>query len=268
MSRTLCKKLGKHMWLWPWQHTKRCAVCGAVKNLCTGENTISANPGGVGDVMRWSGTQPALNEGDIGMDTSSGRPSAYIHLNDRDLIHIDESMVQMETQRLSAPQTVVTMNIYASGVDIAVAVSGSFLSRNDGTSTLIEMRPAGWSVAGTDYDVIERTRYTIGGATSENHVGHNAHGIMYLDFDDEAELHEGWFQSFFWVIDDQAWLTINTQSGFTEHRVNDIIVTSHAYTRMFRVEDFSQIEIDANSSGFFQPASRFTVAWWPMKIIP
>lgn len=43
-----------------------------------GENSIEMSPSGVGDVLRWSGTQAAVGAGDLGMNVGTGRPSAYV----------------------------------------------------------------------------------------------------------------------------------------------------------------------------------------------
>jgi len=269
MDNTVCKKIGRHFWLWPWQHTKRCAVCGAVKNLKVGENTITASPDipPVTDVLRWSISQSSLNEGDIGMDTNLGRPQAYMHSDNRDLIHADESMAQYETQRLSAPQHSVYLAVDSSK-DVAVSISGAFIGVNSGFPVYIEMRPSTYVVGANDFAVIERTRYRIGVGTGEDHVGHNGHGIMYMNSIDSGERHEGWFQSFFWVDDQRDWLTITTQSGHTEiYEAAEYIVTSHAYTRIQVIEDFNLIEIAGNANDFFQIGSRFTAAWWPMKAL-
>jgi hypothetical protein len=43
-----------------------------------GERSITCSPAGVGDVIRWSASKPAIAAGDIGMDTATGRPAAFV----------------------------------------------------------------------------------------------------------------------------------------------------------------------------------------------
>lgn len=79
MSARVCT----HLWLWPWQQHKRCALCGAVRTLHAGKYSIDASyygaPGpAVHDVLRWSGTQAALAAGDAGMSAATGKLDAYI----------------------------------------------------------------------------------------------------------------------------------------------------------------------------------------------
>ncbi|MDO8598089.1 MAG: hypothetical protein Q7R45_15880, partial [Sulfuricaulis sp.] len=67
-----------HLFLWPWQNTKRCLFCGAFNELKVGQNTITTCPAGVGDLFRWSATKAAVAAGDLGMNQTTGRPSAYV----------------------------------------------------------------------------------------------------------------------------------------------------------------------------------------------
>lgn len=48
-----------------------------VESMQFGENTIAFNPGGAGDIIRWSASQAAIAAGDIGMDTATGRPIVH-----------------------------------------------------------------------------------------------------------------------------------------------------------------------------------------------
>lgn len=48
-----------------------------VKNVHVGEHSITLDPGG-SDVIRWSATTNAAQAGDVGMNTTTGRPSAFI----------------------------------------------------------------------------------------------------------------------------------------------------------------------------------------------
>lgn len=41
--------------------------------------SITLSPAGVGDVIRWLASKAAVALGDIGMDTTTGRPSAFVH---------------------------------------------------------------------------------------------------------------------------------------------------------------------------------------------
>lgn len=82
--------------------------CGAllVKNMKVGGNTITLSPSGVGDVIRWSATKASVAAGDIGMSTTTGRPSAFIGGAARD---ISEDATNLNT----APG----YGIYGSGSD-------------------------------------------------------------------------------------------------------------------------------------------------------
>lgn len=55
-------------------YPQRICKCGAMK---IGKNTITLSPGGA-DVLRWSTTQAATAAGDIGMNVTTGRPSAFV----------------------------------------------------------------------------------------------------------------------------------------------------------------------------------------------
>lgn len=66
----------------------RICVCGAFwapGGTRVGENSISISPTAAGDVVRWSGTQAAVQAGDLGMNTTSGRPSAFVGGSAQDL---------------------------------------------------------------------------------------------------------------------------------------------------------------------------------------
>lgn len=71
---------------------KICA-CGEVRGVSSikiGQNTIDVGAGGAGDVIRFTGSQAALQAGDLGMDNVSGRPRAFIESEDRLMAHVDE----------------------------------------------------------------------------------------------------------------------------------------------------------------------------------
>lgn len=55
-----------------------------------GENSIEMSPSGVGDVVRWSATKNAVAAGDLGMNTSTGRPSFFDGSTVRNVAHTDE----------------------------------------------------------------------------------------------------------------------------------------------------------------------------------
>lgn len=72
---------------------QKICVCGEVRGVSAikvGKNTIDVGGGGAGDVIRWSGTQAALQVGDLGMNVTTGRPSAFIEGEARDLGYDDE----------------------------------------------------------------------------------------------------------------------------------------------------------------------------------
>lgn len=67
----------EHLWLWPWQKTKRCLWCGSFNELSAGDNTITLSPSGGGDVIRWSNSKSPSAKGDLGMDRSTGKAMIY-----------------------------------------------------------------------------------------------------------------------------------------------------------------------------------------------
>lgn len=58
----------------------RICRCGAfwARESKIGKGSITASPAGVGDVIRWSGTQAAIALGDLGMDVATGRPAVFV----------------------------------------------------------------------------------------------------------------------------------------------------------------------------------------------
>jgi hypothetical protein len=70
-----------------------------------GENTITVCPGGT-NVIRWSGTQLALQAGDLGMSLASGRPQAWISGANHQIAHVDELPV-VPTSTISSGSTSV-----------------------------------------------------------------------------------------------------------------------------------------------------------------
>lgn len=67
--------------------------CGELRGITSakiGKNTIDVGGAGAGDVIRFSGSQAALQAGDLGMDNVSGRPRAFIEGEDRLMPHVDE----------------------------------------------------------------------------------------------------------------------------------------------------------------------------------
>jgi hypothetical protein len=51
-----------------------------LRGVTFGERSIAISPnvGGIKDILRWSAAQVALAAGDLGMDTATGRPQAFI----------------------------------------------------------------------------------------------------------------------------------------------------------------------------------------------
>lgn len=72
---------------------QKICVCGELRGISAikvGKNTIDVGAAGAGDIIRWSGTQAALQAGDLGMNVTSGRPSAFIDGEAKDLGYDDE----------------------------------------------------------------------------------------------------------------------------------------------------------------------------------
>jgi len=273
MSVGICKKRGKHVWLWPWQQTKRCAVCGAFKNLKVGENTITWSPDltPVTDILRWSSSNGTSQAGDLGMTTGSGngRPRAYIHTLDRDLVHIDETMVQIRTALVGVPTQIINFTGINGDEDIAYCLTGYFEGDNAGVPHWIELDINSNPGTVNEQYRIEKTRYELpGGPISEDHTsGTTAHPIMWIRNGD-GEIHEGWFQTWIWALKSYDWIFANTLSGHTENfGGDDFVVTSHSFLRL-EADQITSIQVDGNIGAFFEPGSRFTLTWWPMKDLP
>jgi hypothetical protein len=88
-----CSAFGKHRPIairrgYP-QVICRCGSLG-VRSLKIGENTIRMSPAGVGDVIRWTGTQAAVATGDIGM-AASGRPQVFVGGSNQQLAIVAET---------------------------------------------------------------------------------------------------------------------------------------------------------------------------------
>jgi hypothetical protein len=72
---------------------QKICVCGEVRGISAikiGQNTIDVGAGGAGDVIRFTGSQAALQAGDLGMDNVTGRPRAFIEGEDRLMPSVDE----------------------------------------------------------------------------------------------------------------------------------------------------------------------------------
>ena len=135
------------------------------KGLKFGSNTIDLSPSGVGDVIRWSGTQAALAAGDLGMDVSTGRPSAVIDDVVKALAHTDESgsLIKIESKLV----TVATDTLLFSGLDGNTSKNYQIRGRivNDGGGTaFIEMNPNGDPLSST----LKNVRHTFDSAAGHS----------------------------------------------------------------------------------------------------
>lgn len=61
-----------------------------LRGVTFGKNSITVSPTGVGDVVRWSGTQAPVAAGDIGMNKTSGRISMFVDAAARDVAYQGE----------------------------------------------------------------------------------------------------------------------------------------------------------------------------------
>jgi len=168
MKRPLCTRLGSHLWLWPWQVTQRCVLCGAMKNLHVGEQSITLSPAGVGDVARWSGSQAAAAAGDIGMDTSTGRGELYLAAlsASKKMACLDDVVggfgVQLITSTTIKPYSTI-------GAALAVASAGDIVSVGPGTWNESVTVPAGVTLRGSGFGTVINgsaatgTRVALGG---------------------------------------------------------------------------------------------------------
>jgi len=270
MKKSLCKKIGRHFWLWPWQRCKRCIVCGAFQTLQAGENTITSSPSAGFDVLRWSGSQNALQAGDLGMDTATGRPQAYIHSANRDLIHIDESMAQIETIRVSAPTNSVGYGPVVGDRAGAFCITGMYLGLQQAPSLdyLIYLGVNGTGPAlGNSHYIIEDTYGTPG----DTQYSGNRNAIVHGWDGDFGDVHEGWFQTWVWVGRDIEYIVANTRAGVMQWDDGVLFsTTQHSYLRMLQSDvgsEITSLEIITDPVGFFQAGSRFTFSWWPMQTL-
>lgn len=124
---SICSIIG-HMWLWPWQEHRRCACCGRFKSMAVGRHSITT----ANDLIHWSVTQAPTAAGDLGMDVSSGRPSAWIGGAARPLMHLYESEVfingseAVDDERLRITDGTVIFHGSTGGSPIPDDTAGTF----------------------------------------------------------------------------------------------------------------------------------------------
>lgn len=79
-------------------------IDGRIVHFKAGLATITLSPSGIGDVVRWSGTQAAVGAGDLGMNQSTGRPSAFIGGSARNIRGEHEQIIPEGTVAFTANQ--------------------------------------------------------------------------------------------------------------------------------------------------------------------
>lgn len=76
-----------------------------IKNAHFGENSITLSPAGIGDVVRWSGSVNAQASGDLGMNTTTGRPNFYDGSSTQTVAHEAEVIKEDGTNTFTADQS-------------------------------------------------------------------------------------------------------------------------------------------------------------------
>jgi len=124
-------------------------VCGAFKNVQIGSNTIEGAPDGL-DLFRWDGTQAALQAGDLGMNTSSGRISLYVDGSAQDVALLSEaggSGISLITDSSVSTYSTIT-------AALAAASSGDIVRVGPGTYSESVTVPAGVKLQGGGFRTI------------------------------------------------------------------------------------------------------------------
>jgi len=239
--------------------------------LQAGENTIESTPVLGHDVLRWSGSQNALQAGDLGMDVSNGRPQMFRGGTSRDLIHIDESLTQIETIRVvGSPANEIRFIDLDGDGDGAYCLTCMYIGLMDAPTTeylmYLDINGNGPD-PGNNYYVIEETL----GAASENIYSGSRTAILHGDNGDFVNPHEGWFQTWIWPGRDNTYIMANTRAGVMHW--GDAVTyssTQHSYMRIAHSAigaNVTSIALVTDITDFFQDGSRATLAWWPMKTL-
>lgn len=87
-----------------WKHNQTCLLCGKMKSLRVGLNSITLGPSGADDDDRLqfgSSTDPTTTA-QMGFNISTGRPRVFIDGSARDLAHADETAPDTENNVLTA----------------------------------------------------------------------------------------------------------------------------------------------------------------------
>lgn len=167
MSKTICERLGRHFWAWPWQRTQRCLACGALKNLHVGEQSITLSPSGVGDVIRWSASQAPVVSGDIGMniiDANNGRPQIRAYSASRDMGFYDESFAQVGdgVRASGGPTQWFDFTVAPDNIDTCYVLSAYFIVDNVGLNQRLSLRFNGSAAVNGDWYVETKARFQVG----------------------------------------------------------------------------------------------------------
>lgn len=92
-----------------------------------GDNTITVDPGGV-DVIRWSATQASVAAGDLGMNTVTGRPQAFVSGVNKSLATTTDVVPTLPTVPATLTNASAQYTILATDSLIRVDVSGGALA--------------------------------------------------------------------------------------------------------------------------------------------
>ncbi len=102
-----------------------------------GENSITMSPSGVGDVVRWDGTQAAAALGDLGMNVTSGKPTAYVDGAARSLADVSEFggpffRVRVANNNIDDPVSIDPSNAPLTIANVTLAVGDLVLLQYQG----------------------------------------------------------------------------------------------------------------------------------------
>lgn len=156
------------------------------EGLKVGQNTISLSPAGVGDVVRWSATKTAVALGDIGMDVTTGRPSAFIGGVNAPLATQAEvaglttffSERTTDVTTTSTSFTALGLSVTTGGsVDLAISFSASFSNASGGSIVYFRVRLDGVSLRGMGSDTRDNGTLMAGAIVQQVTVGAGAHTV-------------------------------------------------------------------------------------------
>lgn len=113
---------------------QRLCRCGAVKAAAVqaGENTLTLSPAGGTDLLRWSATAAPNTVGDLGMNVTTGRPSAFINGQARNLRTGQDVANGREWSWQQSPNSTTVTNVGTATAPTVTATTSVVSSTGDG----------------------------------------------------------------------------------------------------------------------------------------